>query len=350
MSELDRLLATCLFEITACDDLKKLDQIKNAIFGRNGKITEMLKKLKGLSDEEKRQVGAKINAVKDSVATHMNAKFAELEMIQLEDRLASEFVDVTMPSPSRQSGTIHPLTKVMEEVSTIMSSYGFKLADGPDIESEYYNFTTMNTPDHHPARTMHDTFYTNMGADENGRKLLRTHTSPVQTRAMLASKPPLRIFAMGRVFRSDYDATHTPMFDQVECLMVDKNVNFANMKWFIGDFLKKFFSAPNLELRLRPSFFPFTEPSAEIDMNYEIKDGRMIFGSGDKWLEVGGAGMVHPNVLKYGGIDSNTYQGFAFGFGLERMASLKYGIPDLRSYFESNERWRSRFGFNQAVR
>ncbi|MDR2794849.1 MAG: phenylalanine--tRNA ligase subunit alpha [Holosporaceae bacterium] len=350
MSELDKLLASCLYEIASCNDLKKLDQIKNAVFGKNGKITEMLKELKGLSDVEKREIGAKINALKDTVSNRLNVKFVELEVALQEKKLASEFVDVTMPTPPHQGGTIHPLTKVMEEVGNIMDSYGFVLASGPDIESEYYNFTTLNMPDHHPARTMHDTFYTNMGADEHGRKLLRTHTSPVQTHAMLAHKPPFRFFAMGRVFRSDYDATHTPMFNQVECLMVDKEVSFANLKWFIADFLKKFFTAPNLSVRFRPSFFPFTEPSAEVDMNYEIKDGEMIFGSGDKWLEIGGAGMVHPNVLRYGNIDSDTYQGFAFGFGLERMASLKYGVPDLRNYFESNERWRSKFGFSYVAR
>ncbi|MDR3179575.1 MAG: phenylalanine--tRNA ligase subunit alpha [Holosporaceae bacterium] len=350
MSELDKLLASCLYEIASCDDLKKLDQIKNAVFGKNGKITEMLKALKGLSDVEKREIGAKINAVKDTVNSRLNAKFVELEIALQEKKLASEFIDVTMPTPLHRGGTIHPLTKVMEEVSDIMVSYGFVLADGPDIESEYYNFTTLNMPDHHPARTMHDTFYTNMCADEHGRKLLRTHTSPVQTHAMLTHKPPFRFFAMGRVFRSDYDATHTPMFNQVECIMVDKDVSFANLKWFIANFLKKFFAAPNLSVRFRPSFFPFTEPSAEVDMNYEIKDGKMVFGSGDKWLEIGGAGMVHPNVLKYGNVDPDIYQGFAFGFGLERMASLKYGVPDLRNYFESNERWRNKFGFSYVTR
>jgi phenylalanyl-tRNA synthetase alpha chain len=267
----------------------------------------------------------------------------------LEKQLYSEFVDVSMPPRPHVAGTLHPLSKVAEEIAMILSSYGFVCAEGPDIESEYYNFTALNLPDHHPARAMHDTFYMNVQADGKGRKLLRTHTSPVQIHSMLANKPPFRFFSTGRVFRSDYDATHTPMFNQTEGLMVDKNIGFAHLKWMLSDFLKKFFGIPDLLLRFRPSFFPFTEPSVEVDLNYEIKNGEMIFGSGDKWLEIGGAGVVHPNVLRYGNVDPDKYQGFAFGFGLERMTSLKYGVPDLRGYFESDERWRAAFGFAHAA-
>ncbi|MDR3151699.1 MAG: phenylalanine--tRNA ligase subunit alpha [Holosporaceae bacterium] len=350
MHEFDRLQASCLLEIEACDDLRKVDLIKNAVLGKNGRLSILLKDIKGMSDEKKRDIGSKVNSIKDVIMEQLAAKTKELEMAELEKKLASELLDVTLPSRLSSQGKLHPLAKVMEEVAVIMSSYGFSFADGPDVESEYYNFTTLNMPDHHPARTMHDTFYINASADEHGRKLLRTHTSPVQTRAMLAHKPPFRFFSIGRVFRSDYDATHTPMFNQVECLMVDDNVGFSNLKWFIMGFLRKFFDAPGLRLRFRPSFFPFTEPSAEVDLNYEVVNGKMVFGSGDKWLEIGGAGMVHPNVLRYGNVDPDRYQGFAFGCGLERMASLKYGIPDLRGYFESNERWRNTFGFNHAVR
>ncbi|MDR0678596.1 MAG: phenylalanine--tRNA ligase subunit alpha, partial [Holosporaceae bacterium] len=242
------------------------------------------------------------------------------------------------------------LTLVEERASDILSSYGFTFTDGPDIESEYFNFTALNFPDHHPARTMHDTFYIHKLADENGRKLLRTHTSPIQIYSMKNHKPPLKCFSIGRVYRSDYDATHTPMFAQIEGIMVDKNVGFSHLKWLLTDFLENFFEVKNLQLRFRPSFFPFTEPSAEVDLNYEIRNGKIIFGVGNKWLEIAGCGSVHPNVLEYSNIDSQKYQGIAFGFGLERLTSLKYGIPDLRGYFESDEHWIDSFGFFHSAR
>jgi len=351
MVELDRLLASCLFEIDGCKDLKKLYAVENLVLGKNGKITEMLKSLRDMPNDKKRSLGAEINAAKDSILQRIEEKALQIEMADLEKKLSSEFVDVSLPARSENFGSIHPLTKVEEEISNILSSsYGFAFADGPEIDNEYHNFTALNMPDHHPARAMHDTFYMNMLADDEGRKLLRTHTSTVQIRSMKASEPPFRLFSIGRVFRSDYDATHTPMFNQVEALLVEEGIGFSHLKWLLSDFFRKFFEVPDLALRFRPSFFPFTEPSAEVDMNYEIKNGKMILGTGDKWLEIGGAGVVHPNVLKNVNVDTEKYQGIAFGFGLERMASLKYGIPDLRGYFESDDRWRSLFSFSHFVR
>lgn len=346
LTELDKLLGSCVFEIDQCKDLKKLEGIRVAVFGKNGKITEKMKCLKNLSQEEKRSVGAKINEVKSVIIEKLSAKASDLEMVELEKKLASEKMDVSMPVDVQSFGYIHPISKVFSEIATILNGYGFRFAEGPDIESEYFNFDTMNMPEYHPARTMHDTFYLNMPADEHGRKLLRTHTSPVETRYMLKNKPPLRFFTIGRTFRSDYDATHTPMFDQVEMLVVEKDVGMAQLKWLIKDILKKFFNLEKLSVRFRPSFFPFTEPSAEVDINYSIVNGKMIFGTGDKWLEIGGCGVSHPNVLRAGGIDPSQYQGIAFGLGIERLASLKYGVPDLRNYFESNEQWRETFGFS----
>jgi phenylalanyl-tRNA synthetase alpha chain len=339
-----------LFEIANCTNLKKLDVIRNTIFGKNGKVTEFVKELRDLSEDQKRRLGSEINSVKSNIMEKLNSKSHELEMKELDQKLLSEFIDVSMPPRSEWAGKIHPLTKAEEEVSDILSSCGFAFADGPDIENEYFNFSAMNMPDHHPARTMHDTFYVHRLADEKGRKLLRTHTSPVQIRTMLANKPPLRFFSIGRVYRSDYDSTHTPMFTQIEGILVEKNVGFSHLKWVLSNFLKRFFAVNDLEIRFRPSFFPFTEPSAEVDINYELQDGKIVFGVGKKWLEICGCGVIHPSVLRCGNVDTETYQGIAFGFGLERLASLKYGIPDLRGYFESDERWVNAFGFSHAAR
>lgn len=350
MSELSRLQATCLFEVDHCDNLKKLDEIRSAIFGKSGKITALMKRLRDLTGEEKRQLGQEINLAKSVILDRINSRFSEIEMLELQKKLETEFVDVTMPARSVSFGKMHPLTKVTEEVSDILSGFGFEFENGPDIEGEFFNFTALNIPDHHPARTMHDTFYLNMLADEHGRKLLRTHTSPVQHYSMKTHKPPFKTFSLGRVYRSDSDATHTPMFNQVECLMIDRNIGFAHLKWILLNVLKKFFCVNDLKLRFRPSFFPFTEPSVEVDIGYEIKNGKMILGSGNKWLEICGGGVVHPNVMKYGGIDTDHYQGIAIGFGLERLTSLKYGVPDLRGYFESDDKWREAFGFSHVAK
>lgn len=352
MTDIEKLLSSCLFEIENSSTTKRLDDIKVAVLGKNGKLTEFLKSLKDMPEDKRKIAGTEINAAKTEILNSISSKAVRLEIAELEKKLASEFVDVTMPARVRPSGNLHPLTKVADEIADILSEYGFTFAEGPNIESEYYNFTALNIPDHHPARTMHDTFYLNYPADgKEGRKLLRTHTSPVQIRAMLTNnKPPFRYFSIGRVYRSDYDATHTPMFNQIEGLMVGEGISFAHLKYLMTDFLKKFFGVPQIKLRLRPSFFPFTEPSTEIDINYKIKGGKIIFGSGDKWMEVVGGGVVHPNVLKAGNIDSKKYQGIAFGFGLERLTSLKYGVSDLRGYFESDSRWREAFGFSYAAK
>lgn len=348
MTELDRLLASSSFEINNCDNRRKLDVIKSTILGKNGKLTEIIKTMAKFSGEEKREFGIAINNVKSTIMDLLNTKANELELKELELTLAAEAIDVAMPPKKASFGKIHPITQVIDEVSNILSNYGMLFASGPEIESEYYNFTALNIPEHHPARQMCDTFYINQLADEQGRKLLRTHTSPVQIHAMLAHKAPARFFSIGKTYRSDYDATHTPMFHQIEGIVIEPDISFANLKWILMDFLKRFFGVKTLSLRFRPSFFPFTQPSAEVDLNYHVKDGRMIFGSGDKWLEVAGCGMVHPNVLKNGKIDPTKYQGFAFGFGVERLTSLKYGVPDLRGYFESTDRWRNSFGFHYA--
>ncbi len=348
LEKLDVLLGSCLFEIDQCKDLRKLDEVRTIILGKHGKLTENMKMLKDMPPEDRKVIGAKVNEVKKVVSERIDAKISELELRELEQKLKEEFLDITMPVNINISGFIHPITKVFLEIAEILHGYGFKFAEGPDIESEHFNFDVLNMPAHHPARTMHDTFYLSAMADDFGRKLLRTHTSPVENRAMLNGKPPLRMFTIGRVFRSDYDATHTPMFNQVEMLVVDKDVGFAQLKWLIGDILKKFFGVAQLGIRFRPSFFPFTEPSAEADINYSIINGQMQFGVGNKWLEIGGCGVSHPNVLKDGGIDPKEYQGIAFGLGIERLASLKYGVPDLRGYFESDERWREAFGFSPA--
>ena len=350
MVDLNKLLATCLFEIDECSDLKTLESVRVATLGKSGKITEMLKALKDAPMEKRKSVSAEINITKNAILQKLEERSREIKDADLNKKLASEFVDISMPPRFSEIGTIHPLTKAEEEIADILSSYGFICSEGTDIESEYFNFTALNMPDHHPARAMHDTFYVSLLAGNEGRKLLRTHTSSVQIHAMLANEAPFRFFTIGRVFRNDYDATHTPMFNQVEGIIVEEGIGFSHLKCLLASFVKKFFDVEALQIRFRPSFFPFTEPSAEVDINYEIVNGKIVFGSGDKWMEIGGAGMMHPNVLKCGNVDSKRFQGLAFGFGLERMASLKYGIPDLRGNFESDERWRESFGFDPFVR
>lgn len=351
MTDIEKLLSSCLFEIENSTTTKRLDDIKVAVLGKNGKLTAFLKSLKHMSEDQRKTAGAEINSAKTEILNGIKAKAVKLEIAELEKKLISEFVDVTLPARVRAFGNLHPLTKVADEIADILPEYGFTFVEGANIESEYYNFTALNIPDHHPARTMHDTFYLNYPADGEGRKLLRTHTSPVQIRAMLAdNKPPFRYFSIGRVYRSDYDATHTPMFNQIEGLMVGEGISFAHLKYLMTDFLKKFFGVPQIKLRLRPSFFPFTEPSTEIDINYSVKGGKIMFGTGDDWMEVAGGGVVHPNVLMAGNIDPKQYQGIAFGFGLERLTSLKYGVSDLRGYFESDSRWRETFGFSYAAK
>lgn len=344
-----KLFKEISFSISAAQDIKTLENVKVKFIGKSGVITNLLKNLKNLNESEKKTSGAKINEIKNFFDKNYKEKLLQLEEIELNNKLNSEYIDVTLPVVNESSGTIHPITKVVDEVAQIFASYGFKCEEGPDIESEYFNFTALNIPEHHPARGMHDTFYIDHPKIGNHQYILRTHTSPVQIHTMLSTKPPFRMFSVGRVYRNDYDATHTPMFSQFEGLVINETVNFSHLKWLMSNFLKKFFNVEKINLRFRPSCFPFTEPSAEVDINYDIKNGKIIFGTGEKWLEIAGCGMVHPNVLNYGNIDTGKFQGVAFAFGIERLTSLKYGIPDLRGYFESNSSWRNVFGFSYTA-
>ena len=327
MSDLDSIKQSGLDEVAKAADLKALEDLRVKYLGKKGLITGEMSKIGALPVEEKKSFGAKVNEAKLAVEAVIDAKKAGLEVAEINKKLESETVDVTLPIRQIQKGSIHPISKVMEEIAAILNALGFEQKDGPNIEDDYHNFTALNIPETHPARQMHDTFYF------DATRVLRTHTSPVQIRTMEQGKPPFRIFSMGRTYRSDSDMTHTPMFHQVEALYVDKNVNMANLKWMINEFIKSFFG--ERKMRLRPSYFPFTEPSAEVDIEWE----------NGKWLEIMGAGMVHPNVLKNVGIDPNEYSGFAFGAGIERMAMLKYNIPDLRQFFESDMRWLKHYGF-----
>lgn len=332
-------------EIDAAQSIRDLDDLKVRLLGKTGEITSLLKTLGTLPPEERKDRGAEINQLKLVVSDHMDNRRSLLEEQELESRLASEKIDVTLSARPEAVGSLHPITQVFGEIISYFAKFGFDIATGPEIEDEEHNFAALNMPDHHPARQSHDTFY--FMPDESGiRKLLRTHTSTVQIRTMRNSKPPIRILAPGRVFRCDYDATHTPMFHQLEGLVIDKDINFGHLKSTVIEFCRHFFEIPDLKIRFRPSFFPFTEPSAEMDIGCDRSGGGIKFGKGDDWLEVFGCGMVHPNVLKNCGIDPEVYQGFAFGFGVDRFAMLKYGIPDLRSMFESDNRWLSHYGFS----
>ena len=299
-----------------------------------------------MTPEERRSEGAAINALKDGVNAALAARRAILKEAALEARLKTETVDVTLPVRQRglSQGRIHPVTQVMDELAAIFADMGFSIAEGPDIESDDYNFTRLNFPPDHPAREMHDTFFLNPGPDGE-RKVLRTHTSPVQVRTMLSQKPPIRVICPGRTYRCDSDQTHTPMFHQVEGLVIDRSANLGHLKWILEEFLKAFFEVPDVKIRFRPSYFPFTEPSVEVDVQCTRKNGEIRFGEGEDWLEVGGCGMVHPNVLTNCGLDPDVYQGFAWGVGIDRLAMLKYGMSDLRPFFEADVRWLRHYGF-----
>ena len=283
-----------------------------------------------------------LNSIKNELQDKINSKLQEIETKEINSKLENEKVDVTLPEREFSRGKIHPVSQVIDEISSIFSEIGFSVEEGPDIENEHYNFTALNTPDNHPARDMHDTFY----LDNNKELLLRTHTSPVQVRTMLNGKPPFKIIAPGRTYRSDSDQTHSPMFHQVEGLHIDKDINMGHLKGCLNYFIKSFFEVDKIKMRFRPSHFPFTEPSAEVDIGYEIKDGKIVIGEGDKWLEILGCGMVHPNVLKNVKVNPDKYQGYAFGIGIDRLGMLKYGINDLRAFFETDYRWLNHFGFD----
>ena len=345
-TDLAALEATTFDAIAAAADEASLDQARVGALGKKGSISALLATLGKMAPDERRARGAEINTLKDKVVAAFEARRETLKEAALEARLASEVVDVTLPvrPGSLETGRIHPITQVLDELSVIFAAMGFSIAEGPDIETDDYNFTKLNFPPDHPARDMHDTFFFPPGPD-GARKLLRTHTSPVQVRTMLAQKPPIRVICPGRTYRCDSDQTHTPMFHQVEGLVIDRSANLGNLKWVLQEFLQAFFEVPEVKMRFRPSFFPFTEPSMEVDIQCARKDGEIRFGDGEDWLEILGCGMVHPNVLTNCGIDPDVYQGFAWGIGIDRIAMLKYGMPDLRAFFESDIRWLRHYGF-----
>ncbi|MDC2996169.1 phenylalanine--tRNA ligase subunit alpha [Candidatus Pelagibacter sp.] len=342
MSDIIKIKEEYLDKLSKVSDLKQINQIKSELFGKSGKISNEFKKIGSLNSEERKGVSTELNATKSELQNFIERKIKDIEINEINSKLKNEKVDVTLPERSFSRGKIHPVSQVIDEISSIFSEIGFSVEEGPDVENEYNNFTALNTPENHPARDMHDTFY----LDKNKEFLLRTHTSPVQVRTMLQGKPPFKIIAPGRTYRSDSDQTHAPMFHQVEGLHIDKNINMSHLKGCLNYFIKEFFEVDKIRMRFRPSHFPFTEPSAEVDIGYELKDGKIIIGEGDKWLEILGCGMVHPNVLRNVKVDPSKFQGYAFGIGIDRLAMLKYGINDLRAFFETDYRWLSHFGFD----
>ena len=344
MNDAPALEAALLGEVAAAADAHALEAVRVKALGRKGVLTERMKGLGDLAPEARREAGAALNRVKDLVAAALEARRAQLEAQEIENRLARETIDITLPARRAPMGRLHPISQTMDECIAIFGELGFALAEGPDIEDDFHNFTALNIPPEHPARQMHDTFYLPPRADGTPL-LLRTHTSPVQIRAMRAGKPPIRIIAPGRTYRCDSDATHTPMFHQIEALAVDETTHLGHLKGTIIEFCRAFFGIPDLKVRFRPSHFPFTEPSMEVDIGCRRGGGEIVIGQGEDWLEIMGSGMVHPKVLEAGGIDPGRYQGFAFGMGIDRIAMLKYGIPDLRTFFEADLRWLRHYGF-----
>ncbi len=333
-----------LDSISGASDEASVEAIRVSALGKKGSISEQMSGLGKMAPDERKAAGAALNVLKDKVSEALAARKAVLGEAALEARLLTEKIDVTLPIRPQNSGTIHPVSQVWEEVVQIFGDLGFSVAEGPHIEDDFHNFDALNMPPDHPARQEHDTFYFNEKPD-GSRMVLRTHTSPVQIRTMLSSKPPIRIIAPGRTFRSDSDMTHTPMFNQVEALVIDEKTHLGNLKWILEEFCKAFFEIDNVNMRFRASHFPFTEPSMEVDIQYSREGGVLKLGTGDKWMEILGSGMVHPNVIRAGGLDPDKYQGFAFGMGIDRIAMLKYGIPDLRAFFESDLRWLRHYGF-----
>jgi phenylalanyl-tRNA synthetase alpha chain len=347
MINIETLEQEASLSVKAATTLDALEAIRIEIAGKNGKLTHLMKDLANLSLEDKKTAGQKLNGFRDRFNILLQERKSEIEAQMLEARLQTERLDVTLPVSNKTSGRLHPITYVIEEATNIFAQMGFSVAEGPDIETDNYNFSALNIPENHPARQMHDTFYLKNAICEDSPLLLRTHTSPVQVRTMLSQQPPIRIIAPGRTYRCDSDQTHTPMFHQIEGLYIDHaaNVNMGHLKSCIEAFCRAFFESATLPIRFRPSFFPFTEPSAEIDIGCKrTKDGVQI-GTGNDWLEIMGCGMVHPNVLRNCGIDPEIYQGFAFGMGVERLAMLKYNIPDLRTFFEGHFKWIQHYGF-----
>ena len=342
MSEIKKIKEQYTSKLNELLDQNKLNIIKTELFGKNGIISVKFKQLGSINEKERKNYATELNLLKNELQELISKKNEEIQNEEINKKLNNDKIDVTLPGRSYFTGKIHPVSQVIDEVTSIFSEIGFSVEEGPDVETEYYNFSALNTPDNHPARDMHDTFYLEHSKD----LLLRTHTSPVQIRTMLKGKPPFKIIAPGRTYRHDSAQTHSPMFHQLEGLHIDKNINMGHLKGCLYYFVKKFFEVDKVKIRFRPSHFPFTEPSAEVDIGYKIEDGKIKIGEGDKWLEILGCGMVHPNVLKNAKINIKQYQGYAFGVGIDRLAMLKYGITDMRGFFESNFKWLDHYGFS----
>ena len=351
MSDIEAIQTQLLGDIEAAADANAVEALRVAALGKAGSITALLKTLGGMSPEERQAQGPAIHALRESVTAALAARKAVLDAAALDVRLAAEAIDMTLPADAAPRGSVHPVSQVMDELAEIFADMGFAVATGPEIEDDWRNFTALNIPETHPARAMHDTFYFPEGGEGAAeRMLLRTHTSPVQIRTMMEKAPPIRIIAPGRVYRSDSDATHTPMFHQIEGLVIDRGIHMGHLKWTLETFLKAYFERDDIVLRLRPSYFPFTEPSAEVDVGYRQEKGRRIVGGngddeGHAWMELLGSGMVNRRVIANCGLDPDEWQGFAFGVGVDRLAMLKYGMDDLRAFFDGDLRWLSHYGF-----
>jgi phenylalanyl-tRNA synthetase alpha chain len=344
MTDISKLQSETIAAIATADSIDALETLRVAALGKQGSVSGLLKTLGGMSADERQLQGPLINGLRETVAAALADKKAALETALLNERLATERVDMTLPAPASPQGSVHPVSQVMDELAEIFADMGFAVAEGPEIEDQWHNFTALNMPETHPARAMHDTFYLQAAANEEP-KVLRTHTSPVQIRTMMSQEPPIRIIAPGRVYRSDSDATHTPMFHQIEGLVIDKGIHLGHLKWTLETFLKAFFERDDLSIRLRPSYFPFTEPSAEVDVSFSVENGKRVLGGTGGWMELLGSGMVHPKVISACGLDPDVYQGFAFGVGVDRLAMLKYGMDDLRAFFDGDLRWLKHYGF-----
>ncbi len=345
MTDLATLEAEIVSAVQASADLAGLDAVRVTVLGKSGSISALLKGLGSMGPDERREQGPLINGLRDRVQAVLTERKTALEAAALDAQLAAERLDLTLPAPPRRRGSVHPTMQVMDEMTAIFAEMGFAVADGPDIEDDFHNFTALNFPPKHPARETHDTFF--FSPNEAGeRMLLRTHTSPVQIRTMVSQAPPIRIIAPGRTYRKDSDQTHTPMFHQVEGLVIDRNIHMGHLKWTLETFVGRFFETSDVVTRFRPHHFPFTEPSAELDVQCDRTGGELKVGQGSSWLEVLGCGMVHPNVIKNCGLDPDEWQGFAFGMGVDRLAMLKYGVPDLRDMFASDVRWLAHYGFS----
>jgi len=332
-------------QIRSASDLGALEQLRLSALGKSGSITAQLKSLGGMDPETRAAEAPKIHALREAVSTALTERKSALENAELDRKLATESLDLSLPAPEAPRGSVHPVSQVMDELAEIFADLGFTVAEGPEIEDQWHNFTALNMPEFHPARAMQDTFYLEPREAGEEPKVLRTHTSPVQIRAMQAKGAPLYAIAPGRVYRSDSDATHTPMFHQVEGIVIDRAIHMGHLKWTLETFLKAFFERDDVVLRMRPSYFPFTEPSAEVDVGYTLEKGKRVIGGSDGWMEVLGSGMVHPRVIAACGLDPDEWQGFAFGCGIDRLAMLKYGMDDLRAFFDGDIRWLKHYGF-----